>query len=153
MKDYYFSTKKNFLNKDKMKIWQLLKDCFWSKDVPIEYIERFIKHSLCFGIYEIFFDQLIGFGRVISDYTTYAYVCDVVIDPLHRRKGLGKALINEIMSHAELQGLKTWTLRTTEDARQIYENKGFVITVVPETQMEINDPDIYSKQTFINLHE
>src|SRR3990167_3481900 len=148
MRNYYFSTKKSILDKNKEHIWRLLKDSFWSKNVPIEYIERFIKYSLCFGVHEKSSNQLIGFGRIISDYTTYAYICDTIIDPKHRGKGIGKALVTQMMSHPDLQGLKTWMLRTTEEARKIYESKGFKVADHPETQMEINDLDIYSKPTF-----
>ena len=57
------------------------------------------------------------------------------------------------MSHPELQGLKTWSLRTTEEARKLYQNYGFTIADQPETQMEINDLEIYSRPTFVNLHQ
>ncbi|ABS78312.1 GNAT family N-acetyltransferase [Coxiella burnetii] len=147
MKNYYFSNSKRLLKKNKEKVCRLLKDCFWSKDIPIEYVERFIEHSFCFGIYEEDSEQLVGFGRVISDYTTYAYICDVVIDPRYRRNGLGKALIDEMFSHPKLQGLKTWSLRTTEEARKIYEKKGFRIAKHPETLMEIDNLEIYTTVT------
>lgn len=150
MQEYYISTAKMLIQKEK--VWCLLKDCFWSKNIPIEYVERFIKHSLCFGVYSKGSNNLIGFGRVISDYTTYAYICDIVIHPQHRRKGLGKNLLNSIMSHHDLQGLKTWTLRTTEESRKIYQQNGFLVADHPETQLEINDLEIYSRPTFINLH-
>ena len=153
MIDCYFSTTKSLFLENKEKIWLLLKDCFWSKNIPIEYVERFIKYSLCFGIYEKNLSELVGFGRVISDYTTYAYICDIVIDPKYRARGLGKTLIEKILSHPELQGLKTWSLKTTEEARKIYERKGFQIVDSPETQMEINDLEIYSRLTFTNLHK
>jgi ribosomal protein S18 acetylase RimI-like enzyme len=151
MNKYYISTKKSHL--DEEKIFILLKDCFWSKNIPVNYITRFIKFSLCFGVYLKNSNELVGFGRVISDYTTYAYICDVVIDPFHRQRGLGNALIEAMMSHPNLQGLKTWTLRTTEEARKIYEKHGFKLACNPETQLEINDLDIYSTQFFENIHK
>jgi ribosomal protein S18 acetylase RimI-like enzyme len=153
MMDYYFTTTKSQLHKDQEKIWQLLKNCFWSKNIPLAYVARFIDYSLCFGAYEGSSNFLIGFGRVISDYTTYAYVCDIVITEEYRTRGVGNALINQIMSHPELQGLKTWSLRTTEEARKLYENYGFKIADQSETQMEINDLEIYLRPTFVNLHQ
>ena len=149
--NYYISTDNTLLNKEK--IFSLLRECFWSKNIPIEYVNRFIKYSLCFGVYKKNDNQLVGFGRVISDYTTYAYVCDIIIDPFHRKNGLGNALVKEIMSHPELQGLKTWALKTTDEARKIYEKNGFKITDSPETQLEINDLEIYSCSRFNNLHK
>ena len=148
---YYISTEKLLLNKEK--IWRLLSDCFWSKNIPIEYVSRFIKFSLCFGVYQKSDNDLIGFGRVISDYTTYAYICDIVIDVLHRKKGIGSQLIKEMMSHPDLQGLKTWSLRTSEEARKIYLKNGFQIANHPETQLEINVLDIYTHPDFFNVHK
>jgi len=146
MKNYFISTEKSLL--DTKKIWNLIKECFWSKNIPIEYVERFTLHSLCFGAYSIPTNELIGFGRVISDYTTYAYLCDVVIDQNYRRKGVGSLLISSIMNHPELAGLKTWSLRTTEEARKIYENHGFSISKELHTQLEINNLNIYSESFY-----
>ncbi len=148
---YYISTDNSLLDKEKIRA--LLKACFWSKNIPLDYIDRFIRYSLCFGVYRSTDHQLVGFGRIITDYTTYAYICDVVVEEAHRKRGLGDALIKEMMSHPELQGLKTWALRTTEEARRIYEKKGFKLADRPETQLEINDLEIYSNPNFQNLHQ
>ena len=149
--DYYISADKCLLNEKK--ICLLLQECFWSENIPIEYVHRFIKYSLCFGVYQINDHRLVGFGRVISDYTTYAYVCDVIIEKLHRKKGLGSLLIKKIMSHPELQGLKTWALKTTQEAKKIYEKYGFKLASYQENQLEINDLQIYSNKMFNNLHK
>lgn len=149
--NYYISTDKTLL--DKQKICNLLKDCMWSKAIPIEYIDRFIKYSLCFGVYQKENNEFTGFGRVISDYTTYAYICDIIIDPFHRKNGLGNWLVKEIMLHPELQGLKTWALRSTDEAKNIYIKNGFKIADHPENQYEINDLEIYSHSCFKNLYE
>lgn len=151
MNNYYISTEKHLLNIEK--IWSLLKECFWSKNIPIEYIDRFIEFSLCFGVYKLNDNQLVGFGRVISDYTTYAYICDIVVDSNHRGKGIANALIREIMSHNDLQGLKTWSLRTTEEARNIYMKNEFKLADHPETLLEKNDLGIYLHHEFVNLHK
>lgn len=149
--DYYISTDKHLL--DQETIFGLLKETFWSKNIPIEYIDRFIKHSLCFGIYQRNSNKQVGFGRVISDYTTYAYICDITIDPNHIKQGLATSLICNILSHPDLQGLKTWTLRTSEAARKIYERNGFKIAEHPETLLEIDNLDIYSSPNFNNLYK
>lgn len=151
MTSYYISTDKTLL--DKERVCTLLQGCFWSTNIPIEYVDRFIKFSLCFGIYLNSDNKLVGFGRVISDYTTYAYICDTIIDPVHRQRGLGSQLIKEMMAHPELQGLKTWALRTTEEARKIYLKNGFNIADHPKTQLEINDLEIYCRSNFINIHQ
>lgn len=142
MNEYQISTNTIFLNKEK--IWSLLKDCYWSKNIPIEHVKKFIIHSLCFGVYKNSSKELVGFGRVISDFTTYAYICDVVIDPNHRKQGLCRALIKEMMNHPELQGLKTWALKTSDEAKKIYESNGFKVCENPEVYLEINDLKVYS---------
>lgn len=140
--DYYISTDKSSL--DALAIKLLLENCFWSKNVTLSHVKKFIQHSLCFGVYSTNSNQLIGFGRVVSDYTTFAYITDVVIDPSHRHKGIGTRLINNIFTHPELQNLKTWSLRTTKEAREIYTNLGFVTAKDPETLLEIENLNIYS---------
>src|SRR3990167_4003862 len=151
MKNYFISTDKSLLSTQR--IWHLLKECFWSKNIPVEYVIRFINYSLCFGVYQNTDKELVGFGRIITDYTTYAYVCDIVIDPQHRKKGLGSALIKTIINYPKLQGLKTWSLRTTIEAKNIYEKFGFKIAANPDTQLEINDLEIYCRPEFINIHK
>ena len=147
--DYIISTDRQML--DIQKIWALLKDCFWSKDIPIEYIARFVKHSLCFGVYSQD-NQQVGFGRVITDYTTYAYICDVIIEASHRRKGLASALIKEMLKHPDLQGLKTWSLVATKEAKKIYKDNGFLPPLSPCEVLEITNLRIYAEQGFVNLH-
>jgi len=152
MEAYYFiSTKKSLL--DKKKIFHLLKECCWSRNIPIEYVERFVKYSLCFGVYKKSSNELVGFGRVISDYTTYAYICDVIIEKEHRQKNLGNRLIKKILAHPRLQGLKTWSLIATDQAKNIYKKNGFKIISCPENALEINDLDIYSYPEFQNLYK
>lgn len=150
MAEYFISTNKSLLNNEK--ICSLLQDCFWSKNIPIEYVKRFILYSLCFGAYQQNNNEQVGFGRVITDYTTYAYVCDVVIDPLHRQKGLGSQLVEKMMSHPDLQGLKTWNLRTTGEAKNIYMKKGFIVVENPGSFLEMDNLSIYSQQNFKNLY-
>lgn len=149
--NYYISTKKSLLNKEK--ICELLQQCFWAKNIPLEYINRFIKYSLCFGIYQKKNNHLVGFGRVISDYTTYAYICDVVIDHQYRRLGLASKLIKKILSHPKLQGLQTWSLRTTESSRKIYEKNNFTAIANPDTHLEINKLEVYFMPNFKNIYK
>ena len=151
MGSFFVSTSKQLLHKET--IHRLLKDQFWSKDIPIEYVSRFIDHSCCFGVYKKETNEQVGFARVITDYTTYAYMCDLVIDEKHRGQGLGANLVDSIMAHPDLQGLKAWTMRTTEDARKIYEKRGFKVAEHPETNLEIENLKIYSDPGFKNLHK
>lgn len=146
---YYVSTDSSKLDTRRIHSW--LRSCFWSKDIPLEYVERFIRHSLCFGAYKSDGDLLIGFGRVVSDFTTYAYICDVVVEETNRQKGIGTAILNAMFDHPELQGLKTWSLKTTEQARKIYERKGFCPVKEHESLLEIDDINIYTHQSFVSF--
>ncbi len=148
---YFISTDKSLL--DIQKLHLLLKEYFWAKNIPLAYVQRFIKHSLCFGVYVKTTNELAGFGRVISDFTTFAYVTDVVIDPQHRRQGLANAIISTMLHHPDLQGLQTWSLRTTKEARKIYEDYGFKPAEDPQTILEIDRLGMYQHADFIALHK
>ena len=87
---------------------------------------------------------MVGFGRVITDYATYAYICDVFIIQDYRGKGLGKFLIQTIKSHPELQNLHRWSL-VTKDAHGLYRQYGFKELANPENYMEIKVQNAYLK--------
>jgi pyrimidine deaminase RibD-like protein len=148
---YYISTDKSLL--DVYKVHSMLKDCFWSRQVPLSIVERSIQYSLCFGIYTVSGNEQVGFGRVISDFATYAYVTDIVIDEKHRKSGLAYALFSSMQTHLDLQGLKTWSLRASDEARQIYLSHGFSIAEDAQTILEISDLDIYLNQTTVDNSE
>ena len=123
-------------------IYDFLTHCYWSEVIPKETVERAIEHSLCFGL----FDEVkqIGFARVISDRTTYAYLCDVYVLELYRGKGLGTWLMSCVMKHPDLQGLRRFTL-LTRDAHGLYQKFGFAAAKNPSRYMEIHVADIYKK--------
>lgn len=150
MTSIYISTNKKLLNIKR--IHDLLKDCEWCKNIPIEYVERCIKHSLCFGVYNKDMKDIIGFGRVISDYTTYAYIGDIVIDPLYRRQGLATQLTHYILNYPKLKGIRRWTLVAMDESKAIYEKSGFNL-VNPTNNMDIKIKDMYSQPDFINLYK
>lgn len=118
----------------------LSKESYWAKNIPMEIVERSVKNSLCFGVFE---DGLqIGFARVISDYATFAYLADVFILPEHRGKGYSKQLIDFIRNYPDLQGLRRWMLATL-DAQGLYRKFGFTGLSKPERLMEITVADLY----------
>jgi GNAT superfamily N-acetyltransferase len=110
---------------------------YWANDRPPKITSRVIENSLCFGVYEE--ENQVGFARVISDYSTYAWLCDVFIDENYRGRGLGKWLIASIMSHPELQSVRRWAL-ATRDAHELYERFGFGKIKTPERLMEYIQP-------------
>ena len=124
-------------------IHNFLAESYWAKNMPRNLVERMIRHSLNFGVYHR--GAQVGYARVISDYTTFAYLADVFIVPEHRGKGLSKALVGTILAHADLQGLRRWML-VTLDAHGIYESFGFKPVAHPERHMEIHRAGMYERQ-------
>ena len=125
------STDKNKL--DVSFIQNFLKDTYWAKDRTIEVVQISIDNSLCFGIY--LNDEQIGFGRVITDLVSIAYLMDVFIIEEHRGKGYSTILINAMMTEPKLQQIKIWGLATL-DAHFLYKKFGFTEVVNPEKLME-----------------
>ena len=95
----------------------LSEEAYWSIGRPRAVVERAIANSLCFGVYER--DAQVGFARVVSHYATFAWVCDVFILPTHRGRGLSKWLMQSLVAHPDLQGLKR-ILLATRDAAELY---------------------------------
>lgn len=109
---------------------------YWAKDIPFEKVERSISFSFCFGVYKQ--NEQIGFARLITDYTTYAYLADVFILPSHRGLGLSKWLMAFITTNPEVQGLRRWVL-ATQDAHGLYAQYGFEPYDKPERLMQRRD--------------
>ncbi len=113
---------------DKMKtddIVRLLRMTYWANRRSVEQIERSVHNSSCYGIYLESKKQLVGFARVISDYATTYYLCDVIIDTAYQHKGLGTALISYIVSLPEYSGLRGVLI--TRDAHALYKKFGFEV--------------------------
>jgi N-acetylglutamate synthase-like GNAT family acetyltransferase len=111
----------------------LLRHTYWAKAMPRDTLVKAIEHSLCFGILSD--DTLVGLARVVTDRATYAYLTDVVIDPSMRGQGLAHRLMDEILGHADLQGLRRFAL-ITSDAMRLYEDFGFTVGSGNLTYME-----------------
>ena len=123
-------------------IYGFLTECYWAKGIPREIVARSIENSLCFGVYEE--KKQIGFARVISDFSTYAYIGDVFVLESYRGHGLGKWLMECVMSHPQLQGLRRWGL-VTRDAQWLYAQFGFTPLQSPERHMELFNADLYQQ--------
>jgi GNAT superfamily N-acetyltransferase len=116
---------------------------YWAKGILRETVARSIENSLCFGVYDA--NKQVGFARVITDFATYAYLGDVFILDSHRGRGLGKWLMQCIMQHPRLQGLRRWSL-VTRDAHGLYAPCGFRPLASPEKYMELHNPDVYTEK-------
>jgi len=121
-------------------ITEFLSSSYWARGIPVETVEKSIAHSLCFGLLDG--DRQIGFARIITDYATFAYLADVFVLPDFRGLGLAKWLIECVVGHPELQGLRRWVLGT-RDAHGLYARFGFTPLKKPEIFMERHDPDVY----------
>jgi len=117
-------------------IHTFLKRSYWATGRRKEVMLRSIEHSLPFGIF--FGQRQIGFARVVTDYSTFAWIADVFIDEEFRGRGLSKWLMQSILAHPELQGLRRWVL-STRDAHELYRRFGFKSIQSPECWMEIYD--------------
>ena len=104
---------------------RLLKMAYWANKRSIDQIEKSMRNSSCYGIYIDDEKKLVGFARVISDYATTYYLCDVIVDTAYRNQGLGKALVSYIVSLPEYTGLRGILL--TRTAYKLYEKFGFAV--------------------------
>lgn len=116
---------------------------YWAEGIPFETVAKAVEGSLCFGVFHG--EKQIGIARVITDTATFAYLCDVFIDESYRGRGLGKWLMETILGHESLQGLRRIAL-TTKDAHGLYSQYGFSPLPIPERWMIIQDADIYKKR-------
>jgi GNAT superfamily N-acetyltransferase len=114
---------------------------YWSLNVPLSRIEKANACSLTFGLYNK--EKQIGFARVISDYSTIAYLGDVYVLPEFRGLGLSKWLMQTIMDYPDLQGLRRWIL-STADAHGLYSQFGWKPVAYPERWMEVHDRNVYA---------
>ena len=121
-------------------IYGYLSRAYWSEGIPRDIVEKAIANSLCFGLFRD--SDQIGFARVVTDRATYAYLCDVYVLEEFRGKGLGVWLMECVMSHPDLQGLRRFSL-ATRDAHGLYEKFGFAELKKPESQMETVHHGIY----------
>jgi GNAT superfamily N-acetyltransferase len=131
-KGFCISTDQSLLDFDTIYKY-LNEESYWAKGIPVERLKKAIENSLCFGVYQQ--NVQIGLARVITDKATFAYICDVFILPGYRNLGLSKWLMQTINEHAELQGLRRWSLATA-DAHGLYSQFGFTPITRPDRWME-----------------
>jgi GNAT superfamily N-acetyltransferase len=120
----------------------LANQSYWAKGIPFSFVEKSIANSLVFGIYKD--NEQVGFCRAVTDYSTFAWLCDVFIVENHRGQGLSKALIAFVKDHPGLQNLRNFVLGTL-DAHGLYAQFGFGPLQTPQNMMQIKDFDVYKK--------
>ena len=115
---------------------------YWAKDVPLSVVQKSIENSLCFVMLKN--EKQIGFARMITDYATFSYLCDVFIAPTEQGNGYGIALMKFIDAYPDLQNLRRIMLATA-DAHSLYEKFGYKPLSMPERIMEIKDAAVYQR--------
>ncbi len=103
------------------RILALLKETSWARHYTKETVQGILAHSLCMGVYHA--GVQVGFARCVTDDTTVFYLEDVVIDPAHRGRGVGKTLVGTILAQEPVCRLKG--ILVTDDAFSLYEPFGF----------------------------
>ena len=137
--EYIITTDKSQMNINN--IHEFLTNSYWAKGISIEQIKEEVKNSMCFGL--LLDKNQVGFARVITDWVSFGYLCDVYISPDHRNKGLGKWLIATVFSNSEFNKFRRWVL-ATRDAHTLYHQVGFSSLSKPESFMEK-----FNKDTFL----
>jgi GNAT superfamily N-acetyltransferase len=126
----------------------LSEQSYWARGIPRDVVARSIANSLCFGVYasgkgmQNPARRQVGFARVATDRATFAYLADVFVLPEHRGQGLSKRLMEAVLAHPDLQGLRRWMLATA-DAHELYRQYGFTALSQPDRFMQLHNPDVY----------
>jgi N-acetylglutamate synthase-like GNAT family acetyltransferase len=139
--NYLISTDKKKI--DVAAVHAYLSRSYWAEEIPLKIVTKAIENSLCFAVYKE--KKLIGFARVISDYSTFAYLADVYVLEEERGKGLSKWLMECILKHKQLQGLRNFCL-LTRDAHSLYAQYGFKSLDKPRNFMAIKKDNFYKKK-------
>lgn len=135
-KGYKISTDQHLLDIDLIHNY-LCNESYWSQGISKEKVQRSIENSMCFGVYKD--NKQVGLARVVTDKAIFAYICDVFILEEYRGIGLSKWLLQTILNHSELQGLRRWTLATL-DAHGLYKQFGFASLTNTDRWMDIFTP-------------
>src|SRR5688500_16881125 len=136
--DYTITTEPGAVDIDA--VHAFLSGSYWARGIPRPVVERAITGSLPFSLFHN--DRQIGFARAITDRATYAYLADVYVLEEYRGQGLGTWLMEVVVGHPELQGLRRFAL-ITRDAHALYRKFGFAEITAPERHMEISRPGLY----------
>lgn len=113
-------------------IYDFIKKSYWGESRTLAQTQSSIDNSLCFGMYDQ--QKQIGFARVVTDYSVFAYLLDVFILPEYQHRGLGKLLISKILENESLKSITSWML-ATRDAHDLYKKFGFHMLDEPKRVM------------------
>ncbi len=125
---------------DTVAIHAFLSQTYWSPGIPLEVVQRAIANSVCFGV--LLEGAQVGFARVVTDKATFAYLADVYVLEPYRGQGLSRRIMEHVVAHPDLQGLRRMML-ATRDAHGLYAQYGFKPLAAPDRMMELHKPHVY----------
>ncbi|MBX9737607.1 MAG: GNAT family N-acetyltransferase [Phycisphaerales bacterium] len=134
--DYLITTDKHRI--DVGAVHAMLSTTYWSPRIKREVVEVAIRNSLVAAAIHQPSGELVGIARVVTDYATFAWLCDVFVIEGHRGRGLAKRMIVELQGHSGVQTLRRWCL-ATRDAHALYKQLGYE-PVPPGAWMEKKMP-------------
>lgn len=106
---------------DGRRIQYLLNQTYWASERTFETVVKSISTSECLAVYDG--DLMVGFARIVTDYCTMFWICDVVVDSAYRGRGIGKMILEHIRKLDYYKDLKG--ILATKDAHALYEQYGF----------------------------
>jgi GNAT superfamily N-acetyltransferase len=121
----------------------MLRETYWSPGIPRETVVDACANSLC-AVARDETGALIGFARAVTDRAVFAWICDVIVAPGHRGRGIGRGLVRTLMGHPDMETVRRWMLGTS-DAHGVYAQLGFGPLTAPERLMEVIRPAHYAK--------
>lgn len=129
--------KVGYENMDFAKVTEMLSKAFWSMGIKVDEVKKGALYSAL--VVGAFYDNVqVGYARVISDKTRFAYILDVYVDEPYRKKGIGQLMMNSILANEDLKDVYQWLL-ITKDAHGVYEKAGFKVVNRPNDWMEIRN--------------
>jgi GNAT superfamily N-acetyltransferase len=140
--EYLITTDKKLLRPAQIHKW-LSEESYWSPGIPFETVKGAFDNSFTIGI--LHGDEQVGYARLITDYTTFAYLADVYITDAHRGKGLSKTMMQILFDQAWVKKLRRVML-ATRDAHELYVKYGFTPLNAPEKIMEVLHTDPYKRE-------
>jgi GNAT superfamily N-acetyltransferase len=132
---YEISADPDRIDAERVHRW-LSTDAYWAIGRSRAKQDRAIEESLNFGVYETVSEDQVAYARVITDRATFAWLCDVYVDPSVRGKGIGTALVGAVREHLRPYGLRR-ILLATHDAHGVYEKLGFAPLEKPDQWMAL----------------
>jgi len=134
-----YTLKDRIENMDFVRVTEMLATAFWSPGIQLDEVYHGAQNSaLVVGAFDVQ-NRQIGYARVVSDKTRFAYILDVIVDQGSRKKGIGQAMIHYILASQELKAVYQWLL-ITKDAHEVYKKVGFRVTERADDWMEIRRP-------------